>query len=293
MIDLHTHSNVSDGSLSPESLAALAAECGMTAVALTDHDTTAGSRRFVEACGRLGVLGIAGVEISADFTPGTMHILGYFPLVPGGAFECQLGEIRDGRMARNTRILETLKDLGMPLEQQALDAIAGDGVAGRPHIAQAMAARGYVPDGRAAFDLYLAKGRPAYHDRFRLGPKAAVEAIRAAGGAAVLAHPCTLKLSTEALRALLGALTEAGLSGIEVIYPEHPEPLRQLYTTLAMECGLAVTGGSDFHGSLNPAIQLGRGFGNVRVPEKALADLESRSGLCFGSVPLNAMAGAT
>jgi predicted metal-dependent phosphoesterase TrpH len=283
MIDLHMHSDVSDGSLSPEALAAQVAQCGLTAAALTDHDTTAGADRFTEACGKLGVRGIAGVEISADFSPGTMHVLGYFPAVPGGDFERQLGRIREGRTERNARILETLKALGMPIDQQALDELSGDGVAGRPHIAQAMTERGYVPDGRAAFDLYLAKGKPAYHDRFRLGPQEAVAAICSAGGAAVLAHPFTLKLTTEALRGMLEALSEAGLSGVEVIYPEHPEPLRQLYTTLALERGLAVVGGSDFHGALNPAIQLGRGFGNVRVPEKALEDLETRSGLCFGS----------
>lgn len=293
MIDLHMHSDVSDGSLSPEVLAALAAECGLTAAALTDHDTMEGTDRFKDACGRLGVRGIAGVEISADFSPGTMHILGYFPTMPHGPFQQQLGRIRDGRSVRNARILKTLKELGMPLDQKVLDKISGEGVVGRPHIAQAMTEHGYVPDARTAFDRYLGKGKPAYHDRFRLGPQEAVAAIRLAGGAAVLAHPCTLKLTTESLRLIVATLVEAGLSGIEVLYPEHSEPLRSLYTTLALEQGLAVVGGSDFHGALNPAIQLGRGFGNVHVPEKALESLEIRSGLIFGPRVDDGTTGAT
>lgn len=281
MIDLHTHSDVSDGSLSPEALATLAAECGLTAVALTDHDTMEGTGRFKDACRQRGVRGIAGVEISTAFSPGTMHILGYFPDLPGVGFAGQLVRICEGRGERNTRILETLKRLGMPLEREAFEALAGSGVAGRPHIAQAMVDRGYVADCRTAFDRFLGKGKPAYHDRFRLNPKEAVASIVAAGGAAVLAHPCTLKQTVSALRSTLDGLGEAGLAGIEVLYPEHSTELRQLYSTLAKERKLVITGGSDFHGSLNPAIQLGRGFNNVQVQDHVLAELEARSGLHF------------
>lgn len=281
MIDLHTHSDFSDGSLSPEALAALAAESGLTAVALTDHDTMAGAARFCAACRRLQLCGIAGVEISADFSPGTMHILGYFPDMPGTGVTEALVRIREGRRDRNTRILETLAGLNMALDAGELATLAGDGVAGRPHIAQAMVSHGYVRDFREAFDRWLGKGKPAYHDRYRLGPVAAVETIVAAGGAAVLAHPFTLKLPPRALRAMLDDLAAAGLAGIEVFYPEHSQPLRQLYTTLAKERDLVLTGGSDFHGDLNPAIRIGRGFGNVHVQDRVLADLESRTGLTF------------
>ncbi len=281
MIDLHTHSDLSDGSLSPEALAALAAENALTAVALTDHDTMEGTARFIAACGRLGLRGIAGVEISADFGPGTMHVLGYFAGIPDAGFMADLARIREGRRDRNTRILATLAGLGMPVGAGELAAVAGEGVAGRPHIAQALVARGYVQDFREAFDQWLGKGRPAYHDRYRLGPVESVSAIVSAGGAAVLAHPFTLKLSTGALRAMLDSLVAAGLSGIEVFYPEHPFALRQLYTTLARERDLVLTGGSDFHGSMNPAIRIGRGFGNVRVEDQVLVELGRRTGLVF------------
>ncbi len=281
MIDLHTHSDLSDGSLSPEDLAALAAESGLTAVALTDHDTMEGTARFIAACGGLGLCGIAGVEISADFGPGTMHVLGYFSGIPDAGFMADLAQIREGRRDRNTRILETLAGLGMPVDAGELAAVAGDGVAGRPHIAQALVARGYVQDFREAFDQWLGKGKPAYHDRYRLGPVAAVSAIVSAGGAAVLAHPFTLKLANGALRAMLDSLVEAGLAGIEVFYPEHPLPLRQLYSSLAKERDLVLTGGSDFHGTMNPAIRIGRGFGNVRVEDQVLVELGLRAGLVF------------
>jgi len=281
MIDLHTHSDLSDGSLSPEALAALAAESGLTAVALTDHDTMAGTDRFIAACGRLGLRGIAGVEISTDFGPGTMHVLGYFGRLPEAGFMVDLERIRDGREVRNTHILQTLAGLGMPVDAGELAALAGEGVAGRPHIAQALVARGYVKDFREAFDQWLGKGKPAYHDRYRLGPSEAVSAIVAAGGAAVLAHPFTLRLENSALRAILDLLVEAGLAGIEVFYPEHSLPLRQLYTTLAKERGLVLTGGSDFHGTMNPAIRIGRGFGNVQVQDRVLADLGLKTGLVF------------
>ncbi len=281
MIDLHAHSTVSDGSLSPEALAELAGTLGLTAVALTDHDTMEGTARFKDACAKVGVRGIAGVEISADFSPGTMHVLGYFPALPRVGFKHHLKQIREGRTERNLKILETLARLGKPVDQQLSADLPEGEVMGRPHIAQAMVDCGYVPDCRTAFDRFLGKGKPAYHDRYRLAPDVAVASIREAGGAAVLAHPFTLNLSPTALRRLLDTLQAAGLVGIEVFYPEHPDPLRQLYMTLAHERGLAVTGGSDYHGSLNPAIQLGRGFGNVRVDDNVLAELECCSGLVF------------
>ncbi len=276
MIDMHMHSDASDGSLAPEALAVLAEQCGLSAAALTDHDTTAGTRRFVDACTALQIRGIAGVEISADFAPGTMHILGYFLETADSVFEADLERIRAGRNVRNRQMLAVLNDMGMPLDLDEVAALAGGTVTGRPHIAEAMVGRGYVPDRATAFSRYLGKGKPAYCDRYRMGPAEAVAAIVAAGGVAVLAHPCTLQEKPAGLRSILGMLADAGLAGIEVIYPEHAESLRQLYRGLAREYHLVVTGGSDFHGALNPAIRLGLGFGNVRVPDSVLEALEAR-----------------
>ncbi len=274
MIDLHMHSTVSDGSLTPEALAQHCAEAGLSAVALTDHDTMGGCRRFLRACATHGVEGVAAVELSAEYSPGTMHVLGYVPSEAIEGLQAELAQIQDSRALRNARILEALEALGVPVTTDEVQSFAGEGVTGRPHIALAMEQRGYVRSREEAFSRYLGKGCPAYRDRYRLSPPDCVGLINRYGGAAVLAHPFTLRLSHSKMSTLLDGLTEAGLSGVEVLYPEHNEQRRSVYQALARERGLIETGGSDFHGRLNPAIQIGRGFGNVSVPDSVLAALK-------------------
>jgi predicted metal-dependent phosphoesterase TrpH len=137
-----------------------------------------------------------------------------------------------------------------------------------------MIARGHVKDKDEAFQKFLARGRPAYAERFRLSPMDSIQMIRAAGGVPVLAHPCSLKLGQKALRALLQELRAAGLAGVEVFHSEHNPERTQLYQRLANDLGLACTGGSDFHGMLMPDIKIGRGFGGLRVPDDLLPRLE-------------------
>lgn len=276
MIDLHTHSTFSDGSLTPEELAAAAKEAGLSAIALTDHDTVDGTSRLIAACAREGITGIAGVEISADTSPGTMHLLGFFVDPEHAGLKDALIEVCGGRLVRNRRIVEALGALDMETPWEEVAAQAGGDVIGRPHIAQAMVNRGYVPSCTAAFQEWLGKGKPAYVDRFRLSPRDGIARIREAGGVAVLAHPFTLDLRLKTLRELVAQLVGWGLSGIEVFYPEHGDARRQQYQGLAHEFGLVMTGGSDFHGAMNPAIQLGRGFGNVRVDDSVLVELRKR-----------------
>jgi len=278
MIDLHTHSTFSDGSLSPEELAALAAEAELSAVALTDHDTTDGVPRFLKACEDLDIEGVPGVEISVDFKSGTMHMLGFFLDINNVALQAALSNIRDGRERRNHRIVEKLCGLGMEIEWGEVAALADDsgrGVIGRPHIMQAMMNRGYVAGKDEAFDLWLGKGKPAYVDRFRLSPREGIECIRAAGGVPVLAHPFTLGLKFGKLRRCVGELVGYGLQGIEVYYSMHNDALRSQYTSLVEEFSLVATGGSDFHGDMNPSIKIGRGFGNVKVDDSVLEKLRS------------------
>lgn len=273
MIDLHTHSTFSDGSLTPEELAQLAADAALSAVALTDHDTTDGVPRFLKACENVGVEGIVGVEISVDFEPGSMHMLGFFMDINNVALQSALLNIRDGRERRNHKILKKLSELGMELEWGEVAALAGSDVVGRPHIMQAMMSRGYIATKNEAFDLWLGKGKPAYVDRFRLSPRDGIECIRSAGGVAVLAHPFTLGLKFGKLRVLVGELSGYGLQGIEVIYSLHNDKLRSQYMSLVEEFNLVATGGSDFHGDMNPSIRIGRGFGNVKVDDSVLERL--------------------
>lgn len=276
MIDLHMHSTFSDGSLTPEELVAEAGRRGLTAVALTDHDTLNGLPRFLEAGRVMRVRAISGVEISADSPSGTMHMLGYFIRSDDATLNERLEWMRGGREARNETILERLKALDLPLTWDEVRARAGEDVVGRPHIAAAMEARGYVKNKTEAFDRYLGRGKPAYVERRRLTPAECIALIRGAGGVAVLAHPFTLELKPRALRDLVAELARDGLGGLEVYYSEHKENMVRAYLKLAEDFGLAATGGSDFHGAVNPAIHMGAGFGKLRVPDDLLAPLEAR-----------------
>lgn len=276
MIDLHTHSVFSDGSLMPETLAEKAAEMGLSALALTDHDTTAGVPQFLAACARCGIEGIPGVEISADFSPGTMHLLGFFVDPEAQSLQEALARLRTGREKRNRKIVEKLASLGMQLEWDAIKVLAGGDVVGRPHIAEAMVNCGYVNSRQKAFQRFLRRGAAAYEERYRLSPEVGITRICDAGGVPVLAHPFTLGLSFRKLRACVADLVEHGLAGIEVFYPEHGAERRSWYTELAKTFNLVMTGGSDFHGAANPAIALGRGFGNVFVSDSVLVALRER-----------------
>jgi len=278
------HSTFSDGSLSPAELVATAGRGGLSAIALTDHDTTGGLRQFAEAAEAGGIIGIPGVEISAEFSPGTMHMLGYFIRSGSPALEEALENIRDGRDARNRKILAKLQQLGMKIEWEDVKSRAGEDVVGRPHFAQAMLDLGYVSSTKDAFDRYLAKNKAAYVDRFRLTPEVCIKAICSAGGVPVLAHPGTVAASPDDLASLVKTLADAGLAGLEAYYSEHTHEQTGRYVRLAERFGLAVTGGSDFHGSVNPDIKMGRGFGSLVVPDGLLLSLYERAGLKYPGI---------
>lgn len=276
MIDLHVHSTYSDGSLTPAQLVDEAVRVGLSALALTDHDSTDGVAEFLAACRGQPVEGIAGVELSAEIRKGTMHVLGYCVDPDSSALQEALSTMCGGREVRNRRILQRLNALGLELTWDEVSAFAGNEVVGRPHFALAMMARGYVQSKDCAFDRYLAKGKPGYVDRLRLSPEACVQKVREAGGVAVLAHPFTLELNPDELRDCVAQLANTGLGGIEVYYPEHPPRMTARYKRLADDFGLVATGGSDYHGELNPLIRLGVGFGTLAVPDEAVAELRRR-----------------
>ncbi len=277
MIDLHTHSTYSDGSLTPAELARLSQEIGLTAVALTDHDCTDGLSSFVEGCRSTSVEAIPGVEISAEVSRGTFHMLGYYIDEENQRLQAVLKEIRDGREIRNKKILKKLNELGIDLSWEEVSSYAGEDVVGRPHFSQAMVDRHFVGSKKEAFDRYLAKGKPGYVDRFRLSPEESLEVIAGAGGVAVMAHPFTLDISDRELDEYVGKLVDMGLQGIEVYYSEHsPDRVKQ-YEKLAERYGLVKTGGSDFHGDVNPGVKLGRGFGNLVVADELLGFLRERA----------------
>ena len=276
MIDLHVHSTFSDGSLTPEELVEKAAGYGLSAMALTDHDGMMGIPRFLDACTKHGVRGIPGVEISVDFSGGTMHMLGYFINPEEHGIADALNRLRKGREERNLLIIGQINKLGLELSWQEVSAFAKEDVVGRPHFAQAMIARGYVKNKQEAFDKYLAKGKLAYVDRIRFTEAESIAMIRDAGGVPVLAHPYTLGLGRRRLRTLLQELVAKGLQGIEAYYSEHSIDQQRFCLSVARELGLAVAGGSDFHGAMNPNIKLGIGFGSLAIPDELVDLLQAR-----------------
>ena len=276
MIDLHCHSTFSDGSLTPEELMGEAEKIGLSALALTDHDTVAGLPRFLAAGEGRKVRAVPGVELSVDCAHGVMHMLGYWMDVANPELVRQMEWIRNGREMRNGAILEKLNALGFAMTWEEVSGFAGEDVVGRPHFAQVMLQKGYAKDKNEVFDKWLGDGKPGYADRPRLTAEVAVALIRQAGGVAVLAHPFTLRIGKEAMAGLLARLAEAGLSGVECYYSEHSADLTKDFLLLARAHGLVPTGGSDFHGEVSPGIRLGVGFGGLNVPDEALAELESR-----------------
>lgn len=273
MIDLHTHSTASDGKLSPAELMRHAHAAGIEVIALTDHDTLSGLEEASGEAARIGIEFIPGIEISAENNPGTLHMLGYFIDPENDELKQTLAWLRGGRDERNHVILAKLAELGCPLEWEEVAALAGGESMGRPHIARAMVSRGYVASFNEAFERYLGKGAAAYTDRDKMTPEIAIEQIRSAGGIPVLAHPQTLSLADEELSKLLGELSGLGLGGIEVYYYSHTDEETALYASLAGKHGLAVTGGTDFHGPGMLETRLGVGRGNMNIPRSVADDL--------------------
>lgn len=276
MIDLHTHSTASDGTVAPADLVARAAEMGVAAMALTDHDTVEGLPEAAAAGAVHGVRVVPGVELSCEVDAGTLHLVVLFLEGDDGPLQSRLGALRAGRDDRNLRIVETLQAHGMDVALDEVLAEAGTGSVGRPHVAAVMRAKGYVASINEAFDEWLAKGRTAYVERDRLEAGDAVALAHASGAVAVLAHPLSLDRPPEELEAFVASLAEAGLDGLEVEYGRYDRDERAVLRAMADRHGLALSGGSDYHGLYKPDLDVGVGRGDLSVPDDWLADLESR-----------------
>lgn len=274
LIDLHTHSSASDGSLTPRALVDYARQKGAAAIALTDHDTLAGLGEALQTARDTGFELIPGLEISADHSGGGMHVLGYFINPDDPDLHQELRRLQEARQERNPKIVARLQQLGIPVTYEQVQALSG-GQIGRPHIAQAMLEIGAVRNLDEAFRKYLTKGAPAYVEKFRYPPEKAIAVIRRAGGISVLAHPFTLKFaSREELRRMVTDLKEKGLQGLECHYSEHTTEQTGQYISLARDLGLAITGGTDFHGKNKEGVDLLTGYGSLQIPYHLLQDLK-------------------
>lgn len=274
MLDLHTHSAVSDGTDPPARVVELAAAAGCSAMALTDHDRLDGLPAAMQAGRSLGVEVIPGCELSCEVPAGVgaMHLLVYFVTDDGGPLARELVRLQRVRDERNIVMCERL---GLPYE--ALLEEAGGIGAGRPHAAALLMRDGRAASMQDAFDLWLAKGRPGYVEKERLSPRQALGLAQASGGVAVLAHPLSLDLGTAGeLRSALEELRDLGLAGVECVYGRYLPDQRAALSSMAQTLGLAITGGSDYHGAYKPGLAVGIGTGDLDVPDGLLDELRAR-----------------
>ncbi len=284
--DLHAHTTVSDGTLRPRELVQLAAEKGLAAVGITDHDTTDGIEEARAAGAELGVWVVPGIELNTDTSDGHVDVLGYFIDVKNEVFQDMLARIRDARYYRAKKMVEKLRHLGRPISFERVLELSTEGAVGRPHVAQALLEAGHVSSIGEAFDLYIGRHGPAYAERFRMSPQEACELVRQAGGVPSLAHPVPVGdpfADPKELNGLLSALRGAGLGAMECYYPGYTPDVSEWLLGVAGQFDLIPTGGSDFHGATKPDIELGM----VGVPlehVKRLQNAADRGFSAFGFV---------
>jgi predicted metal-dependent phosphoesterase TrpH len=269
LIDLHSHTNESDGTLSPAQLVEEAVRSGVTVLGITDHDTFAGYEQAVDPARQAGVELLCGIELSTKLNGQSVHLLGYFPCIAGGLerFRGWVRDLQASRRDRNIRLAARLREFGFDVTLEEAEA-RGRGMTGRPHFAQIMVEKGYVANFRQAFDDYLDESAKGYVYRSEPTLAEAVEHIREAGGISSLAHPVRINGD---LLSVLPSLCRSGLNAIEAYHSDHSSKETAFYLALAEKHGLLVTGGSDFHGAIKPGVRLGTGCnGNLHVPPEVL-----------------------
>lgn len=279
-IDLHTHSTCSDGTLTPKELAKRARDAGLSAIALTDHDSMAGVGDFLAECQRLGIEGIPGVEISVRYKR-ELHIVGLY--ASGAEFSETIARLANSRGERNLKMLKNMRDYGFDVTEQDLISQTEGAVissVGRPHIANALVSKGYVKDRDEAFSKYLAKGAMFYEKRFSLSPEESISLIKRSGGIAIWAHPAYAADTGAEMKELAVRLKAAGLDGMECLYSRYTPEQTETAFRVARETGILPGGGSDFHGANKPDVRLGVvSGGNGYVPYEYLEELKRTKSL--------------
>ncbi|MBE6692158.1 MAG: PHP domain-containing protein [Ruminococcaceae bacterium] len=273
LIDLHTHSNCSDGSMTPSELVAHAAERGLTAIALSDHDTIAGIDEAMEAGKRFGVEVVPAIEFSVQSETET-HILGFYIDHKSQLIKDALEQINSVRYQRTVNTCNKLRELGFDVTMEEALAIAPSGIIGRAHFARILAEKGYTQSVKEGFDKYLANGRPAYDGTQYLTAADAVKLINDLGGVSFVAHPHLIRLDDTKLRDFLLQLKGCGLCGIEGYYNEYTPEMQDYFQNLAVDLGLEICGGTDYHAKMKPHIEIGIGQGNMQIPYSVLENIK-------------------
>jgi len=275
MIDLHVHTTFSDGTFTPQEVVRFAKEKGLFAISITDHDTTDGVKDAIEEGERLGLKVVSGVEISADFEI-EMHILGLFIDIDNKFLQQKLKMLEKFRKERNPQIIKKLRQMGYNISMEEVEKLALGEMIGRPHIAKVLVQKGYFSTTKEVFEKLLGFGKPAYVKKEKLKPQEAIEAIKKAGGLAILAHPHKYLYLEEGSENVFLELKEYGLDGIEVFHSDHNQIETSMLLEIAKKLDLAISGGSDFHGENKPEICIGVGKGNLKIDDEIFYMLESR-----------------
>ncbi len=281
MIDLHTHTNYSDGTDSPAELIKKARLAGLRAIAITDHDTMEGYRVAVEPAREAGLELICGIEISTrlrEKSGRSTHLLAYFlEHAPPSSFDAWLAQVQAARRERNHRMVRGLQDLHFDVTLEAAEAL-GRSITGRVHFARLLRDQGHVASIDEAFARYLSDDAPAFVPMDEPSIEDALAQVRSSGGVPVLAHPVRLGLAIPDEEPIFSRLKDLGLMGLEVYHSDHDSATAARYLGLARRLSLSVTGGSDYHGEAKPTVRLGTGRKmNVQVPYPILTGLRARS----------------
>ncbi|MCX7568613.1 PHP domain-containing protein [Tumebacillus sp. DT12] len=266
--DLHAHTTASDGTFTPRELVQLAKQNGLTAVAVTDHDTTDGLAQAQAAGREVGVEIVPGIELSTVFEGREVHVLGYYYDQEHAGLRELIDNMREDRLTRLDRMIGNLQKAGLEITREEVLAEAAGSV-GRPHFARVLIKKGYVQDIPEAFDRYLGSGKIGYVPRLKVTPEEAVQLIVAAGGCPVVAHPGLFDKDY-----LFDTLVPLGLVGLEAYHPDHSPEKREHYAALAKRHGLLATGGSDFHGG---GAEHRGDLGSVHVPMEIVEQLKQKS----------------
>jgi predicted metal-dependent phosphoesterase TrpH len=282
MIDLHSHTDESDGTFTPAELVAEAKRVGLSALAITDHDTLRGYQMAVPLAAEAKLELVCGIELSTRLGGASVHLLGYFPCHPPAPDFCEwLDFLLESRRDRNRRLIERLQSLGVEITLEEVEK-RGRSLTGRPHFARVLVEKGYAKDIQDAFDEFLDESAKGYVQRQEVPVEEAIERLVKAGGIASLAHPIRVARNDWAkLTEYVGKMAAMGMKAIEVYHSDHSPENVAFYLSLAKRFGLAPTGGSDFHGANKPNISLGSGQrGNLAIQEEVLVGLRRAAGGC-------------
>ena len=279
-IDLHTHSNYSDGTCSPAELVKRASDNGLSAFALTDHDSVAGIDDAIKAVKeqKVSLKFIPGTELSVGYKSSDIHIVGLFINHHDKSFNEMSKMIIQRRIYRNNEMIKRFNDAGIPITMDELTDSNPDTVVTRAHFARWLIDHNFVSTTNDAFTKYLDTNSKFYVPREYITPEEGIDIIRKSGGVAILAHPLHYKLEEKELESLIGRLKDAGLGGIEVMYSNHIGQDEAYVRKLANKFDLLPSGGSDFHGANKPAIDIGKGRGNLAIPYEYLENLANACG---------------